>query len=311
MPLPDHVAEIAARVRNWGRWGPEDERGTANLIDGAAIRRGVDAVKTGERLCLGLPMQFDGIQTGAIYGRVNPLHTMVAINEPSPFGGAFRSSDDVITMGLQSATHWDALAHVSYDGFLYNGFSAESITASAGATRCGIDKIGALTSRGVLLDIARLRGVDSLEGAYAITGDDLDEAADAAKVTVEPGDIVLIRTGKMAQSLGKNPPDKVGYPFPNPGPSLDSAEWFHRHGVAAVANDTLTFEVLMPANVAGALMVHLVHLVDMGMTQGQNFVLDELATACHNDGRYTFLLEASPQPITGATGSPVQPVAIR
>src|SRR5438046_10721789 len=99
---------------------------------------------------------------------------MIAIN--SQFAGTpdgFCTSDDVVTMGLQAATHWDALAHVSYSGQLYNGFAASSVT-EAGAARCGIARVESLTTRGVLLDVARARGVDRLDPGYGITPEDLD-----------------------------------------------------------------------------------------------------------------------------------------
>src|SRR5688572_29569359 len=122
---------------------------------------------------------------------------MIAINDPifgDPDGIA--SSDDVVVMGLQAATHWDALAHVSYGGHIYNGFPT-SATTITGASRCGIDKVRHVVSRGLLLDVARARGVDRLDGGYAITADDLDAACAAAGVSVEPGDVVLVRTGHM------------------------------------------------------------------------------------------------------------------
>jgi kynurenine formamidase len=311
MAMPDWFHELAGKVRNWGRWGDDDEIGTINLIDPAARMRGAASVKTGRAFSLALPLHADGIQTGVIEGRINPVHTMVAINAAmSGDPSEFCTSDDQIQMGVQAATHWDGLGHVSYNGKIYNGFPASSITAEGGATKCGIEKITSMTSRGVLLDIARLKGVDCLEGSYAITGDDLDAAAEMAKVKIEPGDIILLRTGKMV-SLLQDPPDKFGYMFPNPGPSLKSVEWFRRHDVAAVANDTLTFEVYPSEDPAAQLPVHLLHLVDMGMTQGQNFVLDALATDCAEDGQYTFFLEASPQPILGGTGTMVNPVAIK
>ncbi len=311
MALPDWFHELAGKVRNWGRWGDDDEIGTINLIDSAACLRGIHSVRTGRAFSLALPLHADGIQTGVIEGRVNPVHTMVAINKAmSGDPTEFCTSDDQLFMGVQAATHWDGLAHVSYDGKIYNGFPATSITAEHGATRCGIEKITSLVSRGVLLDVARVKGVDAITDAYAITADDLDAAAELAKVEVMPGDVVLIRTGKMA-ALRETPPNKFGYMFPNAGPSLQTVEWFRRHDVAAVANDTLTFEVYPCERAEAQLPVHLLHLVDMGMTQGQNFVLDALADDCAEDGQYTFLLEATPQPIVGGTGSMVSPVAIK
>ena len=310
MALPDWFHELAGKVRNWGRWGADDEIGTINLIDNAARLRGVASVKTGRPFSLAMLLHEDGVQTGVIPGRINPIHAMVAINSPmSGDPSEFCTSDDTIHMGVQAATHWDGLGHVSYDAKMYNGYPAASIT-EAGASKCGIEKITSMVSRGVLLDIARLKGVDCLEGNYAITGDDLDAACEMARVTMAPGDIVLVRTGK-GKFLAQSPPDKFGYMFPNSGPSLKSVEWFRRHDVAAVANDTLTFEVYPCEDEAAQLPVHLLHLVDMGMTQGQNFVLDALAADCAEDGQYTFLLEASPQPILGGTGSMVNPVAIK
>ena len=312
MAMPEWFHELAAEVRNWGRWGDDDEIGTINLIDVDARRRGAASVVSGRAFSLALPLHADGIQIGTMEGRINPVHTMVAVNTVMPgHESDFYMSDDQIHMATQAATHWDALAHVSYNGTIYNGFPASLITAEGGAGRCGIEKITSMTSRGVLLDIARLKGVDCLEGSYAITGDDLDAACEMARVKVEPGDIVLLRTGKMGPTLGQNPPDKFGYLYPTSGPSSKSVKWFRAHDVAALATDTYTFEVYPCEDPAAHLPIHYLHLVDMGMTQGQNFVLDALAADCAEDGQYTFFLEASPQPILGGTGSMVNPVAVK
>jgi kynurenine formamidase len=311
MALPPWFHELAGEVRNWGRWGVDDEIGTLNLIDAEARRRGAASVRTGQAFSLALPLHADGIQTGTIKGRINPVHTMVAINEAmSGDPSEFCTSDDQITMGVQAATHWDGLAHVSYDGLLYNGFPSGSITALQGATRLGVEKIGPMVSRGVLLDVARARGVDVLDGNSAITGDDLDAAASMGRVDVQPGDIVLVRTGKLGV-LALHPEDRFGYMYPSPGLSTKSVKWFRSHDVAAVATDTLVFECYPCEDPAAQLPVHLLHLRDMGLTQGQNFVLDALADACAEDGTYTFLLDASPLPIVGGTGAMVAPVAVR
>jgi kynurenine formamidase len=229
----------------------------------------------------------------------------------TPFTGDpsnFTTSDDKIAMGVQSATHWDALAHVSYEGKLYNGVSSSDVISDKGATRMGIDKIRTIVGRGVLLDVAKTKGVDRVEGGYALTGDDLDAAADMGKVEVQPGDIVLLRTGHMQWFLEG---DKEKYGVPAPGPSLQTVQWFRDHDVAAVATDNITFEVYPCEREDAVLPVHLLHLVDMGMTQGQNWNLEDLAADCADDGRYSFFLDASPMPITSAVGSPVNPVVIK
>jgi kynurenine formamidase len=230
---------------------------------------------------------------------------MVAVN--MAFTDDFATSDDAVSMGLQAATHWDALAHVSYDGKLFNGFPASTVT-EAGAARCGIDKVGTIVSRGVLLDVARARGVERLEGGHALTPDDLDAACELARLTVEPGDVVLVRTGQMALF---NAGDRNSYAHPSPGPSTLTVEWFRSHDVAGVATDNLTFEVFPCERPDVFLPVHLLHLRDTGLTQGQNWNLDALAADCADDGVYAFLLEATPEPFNHATGAPVVPVAVK
>ena len=320
--VPDRFAEIAARVRNWGRWGPDDQLGTLNLIDDAARRRGVQSVRTGEAFSLALPLsEADGIQQGFVPGRINPRHRMVALNDPlGPDPEWIRSSEDVVELATQCATHWDAIAHVSYGGKIWNGYPASSVTAE-GASRCGIHLVRTLVSRGVLLDVARAKGVDLLDPGYPIAPEDLDAAAELAGTEVAPGDVVLVRTGQMAHLAlagrpgpGGGPPlerDLTAYTWPTPGLTMATAPWFRRHDVAAVATDTLPLEVFPGEDESIYLPVHLLHLVEMGLTQGQNWVLDELADACAADGRYSFLLDASPLPFTGAVGSPINPVALR
>jgi kynurenine formamidase len=308
VPLPEAFHALARKVNNWGRWGPDDEIGTLNLITAEVRRAAAGAITTGRAFSLAIPLSEKGPQTGAALGRINPIKTMTAINEPLLGDPTlFCSSDDLVTMSLQCATHWDSLAHVSYDNRLYNGFPPSSITTH-GAARCGIDKIKVLAGRGVLLDVARAKGVDRLEPGYALRPEDLDAACELARVTVEAGDIVLLRTGQM-QLLHRG--DKAGYTHPTPGPSMMTAEWFRFHDVAAVATDSLTFEVFPPERDDCILPVHLLHLVEMGMTQGQNFDLEALADDCADDGIYRFFLEASPEPFVAGLGTPVNPVAIK
>ena len=307
MTLPAEFHDIAKRVNNWGRWGADDEIGTLNLITDEVVRQASAEVRTGRRVPLALPLQQDGVQTGMIPGRVNPLHAMVQINQEIFGPGTVACSDDAVTMGLQAATHWDALTHVSHSGRLYNGRPADTITPHGGAQFSGIDKARHIVSRGVLLDVARARGVARLDGGHAVTPEDLEAAEELAGTRVRAGDIVLVRTGQMQVLLAGG---KHAYGYPSPGLSIRTPEWFHARDVAAVANDTLTFEIFPPEIEDLWLPVHALDLVEMGMLQGQNWNLEELSTACGEEGRYTFLLSAMPEPFVGATGTPVAPVAI-
>jgi kynurenine formamidase len=190
---------------------------------------------------------------------------------------------------------------------MYNGYPT-SIIDDTGATKLGAEKLGPIMSRGVLLDLARAAGVDRLDGGYALTAADLDRAEEVAGVQVRSGDIVLLRTGQIRHLHNG---DMMAYSVSTAGPSMQTVRWFRQRDVAAVATDNLSFEVFPGERDELLLPVHMLHIVEMGLVQGQNFDLDALAEDCAADGRYEFLLAASPEPIVHASGAPVSPVAIK
>jgi len=310
MPLTDELRALAQRVSNWGRWGADDQRGTLNLITPEATRRGVAAVRSGDVYSLAIPLDQNGPQWdgNGMPDRVNPelkTHTVNVAFTGDP--ADFTTTDDSFRMGSQAATHLDALAHVGYERRLWND-TPDSVVTEAGASKLGIEHDGPIATRGVLLDIARLKGVEYFEENYAITGDDLDDAASAGGVAVESGDAVMVRTGHM-HFLRQG--DRIKYSFPAPGLSTKSIEWMRDHDIALVATDTITFEVYPCEDPNVFMPVHMIQLRDMGLAQGQNFNLDEFAAACAADGRIDCLLVATPLPLTGAAGAPVAPTAIR
>jgi len=307
MPASAEFRALAERVCNWGRWGADDEIGTLNLVTDAVRLAARDCIRSGRACSLAMPLSEASPQTGLMHGRINPLRTMVAINAPmGPDPSACRYSDDVVVMGVQAATHWDALSHVSFEGRLYNGFPADQIDAS-GARRCGIERVATLATRGVLLDVARALGVERLAPGTAIGPAELDRAVRLARLEPRAGDALLVRTGQAAlYRAGERREYSVGAP----GLCMQAAAWFRERDVAAVATDTLAFELFPSDETAVALPVHVLHLVYMGMLQGQNFDLEELSRLCASSGQYAFFLEASPQPLARAVGTPVNPVAI-
>jgi kynurenine formamidase len=310
--------EVAAEVRNWGRWGDDDRIGTLNLITDEVVTAAAATIETGRRVQLAIDLLHDGVQIGSIPTRINPIHVMGTIDFPDlgdPDGNAMvpHFSDDMVTMGLQAATHWDGLSHVSYDHTLYNGVPSSTITARGGAEVLGIEHVRTLVGRGVLLDLPGAKGLERLADGHEVTAADLDEAAAWAGLEIRAGDIVLIRTGRMqlyfdisarAYTVGENETGE------SPGPGLDAVRWLHRHDVAAAANDTYIFEVFPGPDWDNALAVHCLTIVDMGLTQGQNWNLEELASVCVEHGRHEFFLCANPEPFVGGTGSPVSPVAV-
>ncbi len=299
--------DLARRVSNWGRWGADDERGTLNFVTPDVVRRAAACVRRGQVFSLGLPFDANGPQLGT-HGRTNPIHLMSATDGRLSADSAARYSDDVIVMPLQCATQWDSLAHVWYDGRLYNDVPSSTITAQ-GAARNAIDKVGTgIVSRGVLLDVARARGVDRLEPGTAIAPTDLDAAERVQGVRVESGDVLLVRTGHMALLRAG---DKTGYMRRTPGLGVACVEWLHAREVAAVATDTLAVEVIPWEDPAVVLPLHCLCIRDMGLTLGEMFDLDALADDCARDGAWEVLFSAPPLKVTGGVGSPLNPLAVK
>lgn len=160
----------------------------------------------------------------------------------------------------------------------------------------------------ILLDVARLHGVDHFDDNRPLTAADLDGALALTGVTVEPGDIVVVRTGHMHfLRIG----EKDRYRTTSPGLSVGTIEWLHDHQVAGVATDTLVLECFPGEDPAALLPVHMIQLRDMGLAQGQIWALDDLAADCADDGQYDFFLSATPIPLTGASGGMVAPTAVK
>ncbi|WP_285730655.1 cyclase family protein [Nocardiopsis sp. ATB16-24] len=312
---------IASRVSNWGRWGEDDERGTLNLITPDKRAAAARSVEHGIVHSLSLPLGASGPQIPAPPApgawrppqtRGNPVHTMLATGsdpqEINGLGGGAHFTDDMIVMHLQAATQWDALSHCYYDGLLYNGRPASSVT-SAGARYHAIDAVAdSFVSRGVLLDIARSYGVTTLPADHKVTADDLQRACDAAGVVVEEGDILVVRTGLFAEWARTGSWEAV-LARPQPGLDFRCAEWLHERGVAAIAVDNTAVEALgTGAALKGPF--HMLALRDMGLHLGEYWYLEELAKDCARLDQATFLLSAPPLPFENAVGSPVNPMAV-
>jgi len=309
------VREWGRRYSNWGRWGADDERGTLNFITPARRLAALALPRRGIAISCALPFDETGPQSG-FAGRHNPVHTMLADGESvlagaqDRFPGGFRYADDAISMPLQCGTQWDALSHVFYDGRMYNDRDIALVTPR-GAARNGIERMrDDVVGRGVLLDLPRHRGVPWLENGTPIQASELDECAEACGVAIERGDIVLVRTGMLTRCLEQASWD--GYcGGPAPGLSVHCARWLFEREIAAIASDTWGVEVIPNETPDCLHPLHMIALRNTGLLFGEIFQLDALAAECASDGAYAFLFVAAPLPITGAVGSPINPLAIK
>jgi kynurenine formamidase len=309
---------MASQLSNWGRWGQDDQRGTLNLLTDERVRDAARCVRSGRRFSLALPFDENGPQSG-LGGRFNPIHLMIRdggdISTNSMVGDFYggvdrhiRSTDDLIIMPLQSGTQWDALAHVFFDGAMYNGHPPAAVSSRGAAKNDVTNASDRLAGRGVLLDIARHHKLAELPVGHAIDAAELAACAAAQRVDIRPGDCLLIRTGQLGACRGQ----WDGFAgAPAPGLGLGSAEWLREHDVAVVATDTWAMEV-QPCETADVyLPLHIILISRMGLWVGEIFDLDALAADCAADGQYDFFFSAPPLPFSRAVGSPVNPMAIK
>ncbi len=314
----DVLDEYVVKYSNWGKWGNDDQVGTANYITARHVREAARLVRTGQVISLAMNIDQSGPATGE-NGRFNCLRYSVATGTDHVAGAQRWSgkalprqlgyADDTVVFHLQSATHWDALAHIFHAGKAYNGFPATEVS-SFGAPRLGAESLKSnLVGRAVLLDIPRSKGVEWLEDGYAITVDDLNGAAEAERIEIRDGDILLLRTGQMARCRRQGWGTYAGGDAP--GLSFFTIPWLAERQIAAVASDTWGVEV-RPNELPDSFQpMHIPAIVYMGLPLGEMFELDELAAACADDGVYEMLISAPPLPFTGTAGAPPGPVAIR
>lgn len=319
MALPEITYELFEEYyracNNWGRWGPDDQLGTLNYITPEKIRRAAGLVKQGKVISCSIPVDSNGPQFG-LRGRINPLHLMLAtgsdhqsdvqIKRPLGFGYA----DDAIYTPCQAGTQWDGLGHVFRNGTMYNGRDAK-LVMTTGAQVNGIEHFkDKIVSRGVLLDIPRLQGKEWLEPGHAIEADELDAAAAKQGITVEEGDIVLLRTGDTGRCMKQK--NWAGYAAGDaPGLSLRTCPWLFEKRIAGIAADSWGLEVRPNQLEESYQPMHMIMIPAMGLLVGEILDLEPIADDCAADGVYEFLFVAPPLYITGGVGSPVNPLCLK
>jgi kynurenine formamidase len=311
---PPTEAEARTYLRslsNWGRWGADDELGTLNLITPAARLAATALVRDGVSVTCARPIVTD-IQADTTF---QPLRFMVDSGEGRDTASPERllrrrGASEFIGMVFHgyTVTHVDAPSHYFWDGQMYNGRSCNLVTAREGATANSVEVLrDGVVGRGVLLDVARTRNVRWLAPGEGVMPEDLDAAERASGVRVQPGDILLVRTGYYARRLAEGP----AHPLQAGSPALHVAcsPWLHARGVAMVGSDTHN-DIHPPPYPALGNAFHVVSLVAMGLWLIDNANLEGLAPACAARGRWAFLLTVAPLRLVNVTGSPVNPIAL-
>lgn len=293
-PAQDRIEGYFKSLNNWGRWGHDDQVGTVNLITPARRAAAQALVRTGRTVSLARDI---GPQPALMYHATFPSNRERADVVLDRF--------DLVYHGY-SITHIDALCHVAWDGELYNGRPfMQSITA-AGATWCPIDPLfDGITSRGVLLDVAAGRPDGYVAVGSPVTPRELDEVAGRAGVRIEPGDVVVVRSGQ--EPFQRAHPEWVPRVSPHPGLHLSCLEWFREKDIAAISWDMMDER---PIGYPGFGMGAHLAIPFLGLALVDNTYPERLARACAEEHRYEFLFTATPIRIVGSTGAPAHPLAI-
>jgi len=292
------LEELFVKLSNWGKWGKDDQLGALNYVTPAKIAEAGSLVRAGVTISMAQPLS---TKTSAD----NPLpvtHLMCHVSDLEMTADYFT----VYNHGM-GMTHIDALCHMHRKGKLYNGYPLSDVK-SEGALVCSIDglKSGVIT-KGVLLDIPRLRSLRWLEPKEAIYPEDLEAAEKLQKVTVGPGDALLIRTGRAARNRQLGGGDAAGEGLAGLHPSC--LGWISARRVALLASDGVSD--LMPTGYASMpFPIHTIAIVAMGIHLIDNCDFEELGDQCESMARAEFMFVLAPLILKGGTGSPVNPLAV-
>ena len=310
-PDEERVRAWFEELSNWGRWGPDDERGTLNHVTPAIRAAAAGLVRAGETVSCAWDID-TGPRPDLPFGA--PHRFMLATGEgladPDRVGGPVEGGGTAEYIGMvfhgYAVTHVDGLSHMHWRGRMYNDVPASAVTAAGGATRLAVTGLAdGLVTRGVLLDVAAARGGTWLDPGQGVLPEDLEAAEAAQGVRVGTGDVVLLRTG-YGRRLREHGPDPVGE-VGRAGWHAACLPWLHEREVAAIGADTA--QDVMPSGYSMRHPVHHVGIVAMGLWLIDNCDLEPLVAACRRLGRWTFLFTLAPLRVTGGTGSPVNPLA--
>lgn len=293
------IDRLMTELSNWGRWGKDDQLGALNLITPAKRKQAAALVTEGVAVSLARDANKETESDNP-----NPYQHTMNLTGDGPQGQWSVDTFSILFHGYQH-THLDALCHIFYKGKMYNGYPQQEVTAR-GAGRLAITNLKqGIFTRGILMDMAALKGVPYLEPGAAIYPEDLEAWEKRTGIKVASGDAVFIRTGRWARRAARGPWDvEKG----SAGLHASCARWLKQRDVALLGSDAASD--VLPSGIDGVTHpVHLLALNAMGIHIFDNCDLETLSVAAAQRKRWTFLLSAAPLPITGGTGSPLNPIA--
>jgi kynurenine formamidase len=282
------------QVKNWGRWGPDDQLGSVNLVTPAKRRQAAALVKTGETVALA-----HNVLTEKADDNASPFeHTMLRGNNMDRYAVSYHG---------YAHSHIDALCHILYKEQTYNGYTRADVNTDKGCARLGIQNLkNGIATRGVLVDIPRLRNLPYLEPGTAVYVEDLEAWEKKSGVKIAAGDALLLRTGRWARR-DKLGPWNVGQNAA--GLHASVAPWIKTRGVAFVGSDAA--EDVVPSMVEGiALPVHTLFITALGINLLDNQDLEALGDTAARLNRWEFMLTINPVPVVGGTGFPLNAIAM-
>ena len=310
IPSEEEVLGYFQSLSNWGRWGPDDQLGALNLITPEQVKRAVATVKEGVRVSLSRTIEFESTPDAPN----PPVHFMLESGEGWASGDKVSSrpsaaASDFFGMAFHgyTITHVDSLAHFFWDGKTYNGNPAHMVSTSLGATVNSVEQAkNGIVTRGVLVDVPMIRGIDWLERGEGVMPQDILAAEERCGFKVEEGDVLLIRTGQLHRRNVEGPVDRATGSTACQAACLPL---FHERDIAMLGSDT--GNDVGPAQYSRlSNPIHQVSIVAMGVWILDNANLEELALACRERNRWEFMLSIGPLALHNTTGSPVNPIAI-
>ena len=299
----DEFRELFERVSNWGRWGPDDERGALNYLPPEKVAEATGLVRSGRTVSLSRTLNTE--PESANPEPADHHMTMLGAQE-HPDGLGFAKDYIGVDYHNDSHSHLDALCHVAWEGSIYNGRPADSVSGTGGSVETVEVLKDGLVGRGVLLDIPRTRGVRWLEPGDSVLPGDLAEAERREEVSVGEGDTLLVRTGHATRLDELGPWDTASA---KAGLHPKCADFLSERRVAALGCDGNS-DTAPPVTEGVGFPIHVLALTAMGVHLLDYLLFDELAEACEEAGRWEFLFVAAPLRIAGGTGSPLNPIAI-